>query len=1699
MKENKQDKKGKKPLYKRVLRVLGWVVLSIIGLLVLVWILIQLPPVQNFARKKLVNYLHNKIHTRVEIGKVELNFPTAISLQDVFLEDQKEDTLLYGNKITVDISMLRLLAGKVNIKEINLDGIVGKVKRLAPDSVFNFQYIIDAFASKETSKPSKKEDSSPMEIDIHTIVLNHSHIIYKDDPTGNDLDLRIGHFNTEIKTFDIPHLLFNISTIEAKQVSGHFYQLEPLQKEVTDVIGENAQKEDKSLQLINKEIKLSDINFQFNSEPSHLKSSYIIGNATLRPEKLDLKNMLFSMKEATLENSHIQIATDRSKVNIPAKDTVSTAPPPPGITVLTKKITIKNSSFKFDDESQPRIPKGIDYAHLNLTDITVKGEDVRYSGDTTHAILTSATLKDQSGFVLNNMQVEFTMTSSGISLKNMMIKTPGSLLRKSVSIHYPSLEVLSKDPGLLSMDIDLEKSRLSIKDLLLFLPDLGKQISLSPEETIYVDTRITGTVGKMNIQRLTLHGLSATNISLKGSISGLPDPEKMVANLDVQQFKTSEKDIKALLPANTVPANITFPDHLALTGRFHGGMKNMETDLQLSSPLGNATLQGTAADLSDQKDATYDLKISASKIQLNHILQNPELGLLSGTFNIKGKGLDPKTAHTTFRVDLPVVTYHQYTYRNIQASGNLENARYQLNTSVDDPNLSVKMEASGMLKNTYPTLKLKGTIDSIRTLPLHFTQDVLKYHGNVFADFSNLNPDSLNGKLIVSNSILFNKHNRMVLDTLQLIAGTGVEDSLILISSPASFALKGKYKLSQLGTIFQQAIDPYFSVSTLADSVSLAPYHFTVQGNLMENPAIKTFMPKLKNMKPINLQGAFSSDSGWHLTVQAPHINYDSMVINDVNFRVGTDDSMLAFSASMGRLHSGTSMDVYQTRLDGTVAHNKLNFALNIRDALSKNKYHLEGELQKSDTADYVFSLSPDSLLLNYDNWKSAPKNSITYKNGNIYASGFKLSNNGQGLSLESQGNTLQNPLRISFTDFKLATLTGFVQPDSTKINGILNGSAVIRDLSTDPVFTADLMVTDLSMYQDTLGNLSAKVHNNNENQYHAEISLEGRGNDLKVSGDYFTKPSGSSFDFVANFNRFQMSSLEGLTQGAIRDGRGYVFGKVSIKGTTDKPEINGNIKFHNTSFVPVVLNNVFKIDKESVALIQNKGILLHTFTIRDTNNNKLVLTGSVLTDDWTNFRFDLGIKANHFQAINSTAKDNELFYGKMIFSTNLTIKGTPAHPVVDGSLVINKNTEFSIVIPQEAPGIARRKGIVRFVDYSAKAEDSLFMAPYDSLKQAPLVGYDVSLNISIEKEATFNVVVDEANGDFLQLQGTGQLTGGIDASGKITLAGTYEIEKGSYSLSFNFLKRKFLIQKGSKITWTGEPMTAQLDLTAIYVANTPPYNLVQDLMETVPVTFKQKLPFSVNLHMEGELLKPVISFDIVLPDDKNYLVGADVISTTRDRLAQLRQDPDEMNKQVFALLLLNRFVGQNPFESGSSSMSATTFAKQSVSRLLSEQLNNLTEGLIAGVDFNFDLATSEDYTTGAKKDRTDLNVGVTKNLFNNRLSVTVGSNFELEGPQVSKGQQNNLAGNISINYKLSKDGRYMLRAYRKNDFTGVVEGYVVETGVAFLITLDYNKLREIFHSREKRKQKRKIRKRNKQMTEQNEENTQENKPTENP
>ncbi|MCU0385471.1 MAG: translocation/assembly module TamB, partial [Flavihumibacter sp.] len=188
-------------------------------------------------------------------------------------------------------------------------------------------------------------------------------------------------------------------------------------------------------------------------------------------------------------------------------------------------------------------------------------------------------------------------------------------------------------------------------------------------------------------------------------------------------------------------------------------------------------------------------------------------------------------------------------------------------------------------------------------------------------------------------------------------------------------------------------------------------------------------------------------------------------------------------------------------------------------------------------------------------------------------------------------------------------------------------------------------------------------------------------------------------------------------------------------------------------------------------------------------------------------------------------------------------------------------------------------------------------------------------------------------------------------------------------------------------------------------------------------------------------------------------------------RLKQINNNESELTKQVMALLVLQTFLSENPLESleNRSGGGIGLAAKQSVSKILSQQLNTLAGSLISGIDLNFDLETREDYMSGSRQESTVLSVGASKSLFNNRLTVSVGSNIGLLGNAPANGAQ--LIGDVLIEYKLSRDGRYRIRAYQQNQTDAILLGQIIETGVSFILVMDFDHFRQIFEKVKKQQE----------------------------
>ena len=141
---------NKKPIHflKKTLRILLWCVVSIIALLLLLIVLIQVPSIQNFVKDKAITYLHEKIKTKVSLDQISIKFPKDVVLEGFYFEDQKKDTLLAGKRLEVDVDLFKLVSSELEINSFRLKMSTANISR-NKDGVFNFDYIIKAFESKE--------------------------------------------------------------------------------------------------------------------------------------------------------------------------------------------------------------------------------------------------------------------------------------------------------------------------------------------------------------------------------------------------------------------------------------------------------------------------------------------------------------------------------------------------------------------------------------------------------------------------------------------------------------------------------------------------------------------------------------------------------------------------------------------------------------------------------------------------------------------------------------------------------------------------------------------------------------------------------------------------------------------------------------------------------------------------------------------------------------------------------------------------------------------------------------------------------------------------------------------------------------------------------------------------------------------------------------------------------------------------------------------------------------------------------------------------------------------------------------------------------------------------------------------------------------------------------------------------------------
>jgi len=1640
---------------RKSLKILLWFIASIIILVVGLALSLNIPAVQNFVKDKAINYLKTKTKTEVSLESIKIALPKDVVLNKFYLEDRKGDTLLYAEKLAVDISLFKLLKNTVEVNNIELKSVRANVKRINPDTTFNFSFLVDAFASdqKKPEEKVKKDTTSTLKFSVDKVSFEDIGLTYRDDVAGNDVKLYLGAFKTKIKDFDLANQHYVIKELSLNNTSLRYLQQKPLTQLVQHITNsvDSTEKEQGKLPLIEvQNFIFSKVKVNYDDQISTTKAVADVNDLGLVNLKVDLTNSQYAVDDAHLNQSNILFAFKPAPSNDLKKVKDTVLPEKSTLGLIIKNISLADNDVQFDNLGAKPAPKGMDFNHLKIAGLNLGASNVTYSAAGIKANVKNGSLKEKSGFVLNELKGDAVYNDKQIKLSNFILKTPNTTINNATELNFTSMDDLTKHPERVKLNLAFKNTTIGLKDAGYFSDAIPANYR---NEKIKLNADVNGYLNNLNIPHLQISGLKNTQIDISGKAKGLPDIKKTFLDLNIKKLHVTKSDILVAVPKKSLPPTIELPNVIDAKGNFKGSMTDFNTNMNILTDMGGANV--VAGMKGPKGKENYQADISLNNFNVGRLLKmQPKLGRVSAKARVAGTGLDPKKINAKFNARVLNAYYNKYTYRNLNVAGTYANQNVVVKSSMPDSNANFALDAKVNLAGKYPSVKADLNLIQVNLQALNFSPTVLSAAGMVKVDLATADADYLNGSVDVTGLQVVKDKQRINVDTISVRAKTtATENELTLKSEILSAKIDGKYQLTKVSGAIINEINKYYAFGTVT-KVPDQRLRFFVR--VYDSKLLKSFVPELTVFKQSQFYGLIDTQKdSLQIKGNFPQVVYGDFKVDTTVLNINNDNNKLDYSLTVKSLQS-PSIALFNTEVSGNAANNNLGVNVFLRDRQRKNKYVIGGNFQ-SINKDFKFTLDPQKLLLDYQKWVVSQDNYIQFGASGILVNQFQISNSGQSLAINSNPTEPNAPLAVEFKDFQLETLTKFAETDTTLVGGRLNGTANVKDLASTPKFEANLTIDQLRYQKDELGTLRLAVNNNTENAFEVNVALTGV-HELRANGFYYTAPQ-SALDLTVNIDKIEMKNIESLSAGQLKRGTGTLTGALTVKGALTAPKVLGDLTFNNAGFNVAYVNSYFRMPNEKISFT-NEGISFNNFTLIDSLNQKATINGKVYTSDFKNYRFGLDIKTDNFRALNSTAADNDMIYGTVFLTSDIKVRGDLNQPDVNMNIRVNKGTKFFFALPANDPSIIDQEGIVQFIDEDAPPFNGKKPLKVDSISKAPIKGLNLVASVKIDPEAELNVVVDPASGDNLNVKGDADLNVTMDPSGKISMTGRYEIVDGSYNLTLAVVKKEFKLVKGSTIIWTGEPTSATANITALYEVNAAPIDLLNqpDLYEA-----RTKLPFQVYLMMKGELLKPTISFKLDLPENERGALSGQVYT----KLINVNRDESELNKQVFALLALNRFIANNPFQSlAGGGGGVSTLARSSVSKLLTEQLNNLTSDLIQGVDLNFGVNSSEDYSTGSMQQKTDLEVGLSKKLLNDRLTVTVGSSFALEGPQAPGEKSTNIAGNVNVEYALSADGRYRLRAYRRNQNDVIVQGQIIETGLGFTLVVDYNKFREIFQKK---------------------------------
>ncbi len=1618
-------------------KVVKWLLLTVILLLILVAVIVKVPAVHDYLLKKGTTYFNEKTGGNLSIDAIDLRIPTYIQLNGISLKTPDNENLAIIENIEISIGWRYLFNKTIRIDKLVLEDVDARLLN-ANGSGWNYDFIATGFNDSTATPQASDTTSSSWDFSLGYARLSDVSLTYYDFETKDSIATDLSDLTVAMNRVSVANSAYIAEKLTL--ANSDAYVRIGVREDVSEMPVEGTEStSDMVLDIREVLLEQNTIHLEMGAAPD--RYFFDIGHLNLLVDKIDINEQFYRVDKIDFSNSNIEMAM------APAPPDTTNVPIDPfaPIDLKLNTLNIEKIGFKMETYGDPASDINLDKIYVKLTDFIANTDS--YSGN----------LESLSGVYnaldgLKDFHTGFALSREKITLENLFVQYGNSEINANIGVDYESLNDLIESGKFINASLRISDTYLLPTDLRDIGNGLGvpDSVLILPVNPITIEANANGNQTQLNLERLRVE-TGNTSFKVTASANG-KDWDSKNYQINSLNLHLERNDILNYLSAfgidiAMIPATADF--------KMNGIFETLRTELtaQLSSTYGNLSISGNGGGYNSETMPIH-AKVNSKKLNIGKFLGLDVPFVTDLRLTADAENVLDSSIYANASVLIDTLIYDTYNVRNIDLNATLDSNLYSYQIAIRDTFFVLNAGGSGALS---PDLQanISGDIEGIDFQGLGITKDDLRGQLKIKAQYNQTN-DIQKGKVNITNAIFVRDNERFELQPI---------DAEVYLSKDSSMS-KVMSEFFELYTVTNRSIEDL--TVALADLLGRGEKqlqdttaYWRVNFESFDTPILRDlFIPDLKEFEPASAIIDFdASKATINADINFPKIKYQDFSIDSLRITALGDKSNISTNLTLKHIGLDTlCLDKVHVHTETTDEGARIFFMINEKfadsDSAKADYYARMNLIADSTSLNNGFSINiVDSLILNKKRWMVDPNNDIQSTKNGIKLSKLRIFRNESELEINKEQS--ENSTRITASDFSLATLSGMINTNNDLLTGRLSGDIT---LNSDGTFAGNGRIEKLTLAQADLGLFKWQAEKA-ENAFNIDVSSSGESLDFNIKGSLTPKnESESALDLQVNLTKFDLAALPKIVPSEVYGGSGILSGKIDIDGTTSKPELNGSLNFNQAKIGLVANGSTYAIDNQKINIKPDQ-IAFNKFTIADSAGQKLVVDGNINHQNFNNLKANLTVKANNFEIANLKADANQGYYGRLLADLDIDISGKLDAPKIKANIDIAEETALTYVVPESEYSDNYDENMVVWTEFDDTTEERIITRSKDERAQPRDVysnSIDLNGEIDIDEKAIFRILIDSLAGDYLEIQGGGKLGITYDRTGNLNLNGTYKVRDGFYQITFyNIVKKKFIFQGGSQLTWNGDPMNANLDITALYKTRAN----VSALMTSQPGannsnSFSQKLPFEVVMNITGALLKPDIKFSIRLAKESKGALGGAVDA----RLNEIASNESELNKQVFALLVLNTFISTGG--TGGDQNLVANQVRNSASQILSQQLNALSDRLIDGFDLNFDL---QSYDGGNGQANTDLNIDLAKSFMDDRVIIRVGSTIALEDNSQKAQNSQEMMTNISLEYKITPEGTYRFKAFRTTDLEDIVVGRITRTGVGIMYQKNFNRIKNIF------------------------------------